>query len=98
SQLYPLSLHDALPISPIPPTAVSSGTGLYAIVKCVSSVNPCRCTSSRISSSQVAGPPRNGRSTKGPITCQISDQQSQPRWPNTRSEEHTSELQSRSDL
>jgi len=61
---------------PMPRGAVSSGTGLYAIVTWVSSTKPWRLTSSRMSSIQVAGPPLKGASMRGRRTWSISGQTS----------------------
>ena len=68
------------PPMPVPST-VSSGTGLYATTKCVSSRNPRRLISRSRSSLHVAGSPRNGASIIGPMTCQISAQHSAVGWP-----------------
>ena len=54
------------------------------MVKWVSSRKPWRLTSSRMSSIQVAGPPRNGVSISGRRMCQISAQHSRAGWPSAR--------------
>src|SRR3712207_8630021 len=66
TEIYTLSLHDALPISPTPVTVSGSAKG--------DNRPPVR------RSSTMTHP----ASTSGPMS-----------WPTTRSEEHTSELQSR---
>src|SRR5690625_6539863 len=76
TQIYPLSLHDALPISP--------GTTLRT--SCTSTPTSSRSTPTRISYSRW-------------MTCAMTGTpgSSTPPW-RRRSEEHTSELQSRGHL
>lgn len=66
---------------PMPPEAVSSGTGLWATVKCVSSNWPVSFSSRHPSSFQVEGPPRKGVSISGLSSDQTSLQQSLTRVP-----------------
>src|SRR3989440_2273100 len=86
-EIYPLPLHDPLPISPVPTIGTSGNAALT-------------CHTHRTATGLMAGPDRppyrpasTGRMVAGSMTMPssvlISDR---------RSEEHTSELQSRSDL
>src|SRR3712207_7569919 len=72
TEIYTLSLHDALPISPGPSRPASRG--------------PRRCRGTR------AGRPRRGRA---PCASRCTPRAGSTRSTRPRSEEHTSELQSR---
>src|SRR5690349_24022682 len=74
TEIYTLSLHDALPICSAPPAS----TGASRSTSCPGSLRRSCCTSWRTTSV-----------TRSPPRCR--------RW-TRRSEEHTSELQSRRDL
>src|SRR5690349_23914623 len=73
AEIYTLSLHDALPISPRSPSTASRSSTRAALATSRSGGPPSR------SSARRSWPPR-------------------PRCSTVRSEEHTSELQSRRDL
>src|SRR5206468_12484758 len=93
--IYTLSLHDALPISPRPACARTS----------TSHVLPPLAIEMRLwRGSSNLGPPPQGIRARAPWSLPLSDRHALfvavPPWgrDQARSEEHTSELQSRSDL
>src|SRR5206468_10303404 len=82
TELHPLSLHDALPIS-TPPTPAP----------------PCRPATSRSCSPPTTAPHSSSVTRRSPTpSCTPGPTGSPARSSRARSEEHTSELQSRSDL
>src|SRR5206468_7656297 len=82
TEIYPLSLHDALPILRLASiNSTSPPTGVHARPV----ATPGRLVRIATSFSNLRGPRIGGKSDESIFTC-------------CRSEEHTSELQSRSDL
>src|SRR5690606_39629537 len=79
SEIYSLTLHDALPISP-------------------RSAIPSASTPSERMILNTGGSPNDGSVAPGSSVCAASPPELRPRNVNRRSEEHTSELQSRENL